>query len=248
MIKVIIAMELRIGILECDHAIPELRDEHGDYSDMFADLVSAEHTAIEYSLYDLTADQFPVDISACDAYIVTGSKIGVYEDLPWINKAKDLVRKLYDNKIPTIGICFGHQLIAESLGGKVVKADDKGRGLGVQTWDIKSKPEWMGDFLSASLSLNACHQDQIIELPGNSELIAGSDFCPIAGFQIGTMLGIQGHPEFNKEYTKYLFDKYEDTLDLETKNITLDSFEKTADSKIVGAWMLDFIQSRLKSV
>ena len=141
-------MDIRIGILECDHVAPELRGDYGDYHEMFADLVQAQDNSIEFCTYDLIEDSFPVDIHACDAYIITGSKFGVYEDIAWIHKAKQLVKRLYNAKIPTIGICFGHQLIAEALGGKVVKATDKGRGLGVQTWEITSNPKWMGDATS----------------------------------------------------------------------------------------------------
>jgi len=238
-------MELRIGILECDHVDPTLMDKYGDYQEMFADLVQTQDNSIEISVYDLIDDQFPVDLHACDAYIITGSKFGVYEDLPWIQKAKQLVKRLYDANIPTIGICFGHQLIAQSLGGKVIKAEDKGRGLGIQAWEIKSAPKWMGELSSESLSLNACHQDQVIEMPTDSELLVSSDFCPIAGFQTGAMLGIQGHPEFNYDYTKYLFDKHQESLDVESRSTALDSFKLKPNSDIVGAWMVNFIKSRI---
>jgi len=220
-------------------------DRHGDYHDMFAELVQTQDKAIGISVYDLIADKFPEDLNACDAYIITGSKFGVYEDIPWIKKAKQLVKQLYGANIPTIGICFGHQLIAESLGGKVIKAEDKGRGLGVQAWEIKSAPKWMGELSSDSFSLNACHQDQVIEMPADSELLVGSEFCPIAGFQTGPMLGIQGHPEFDLDYTKYLFDKHQETLDIESKSIALDSFKQKPNSDMVGAWMVNFIKNHV---
>ena len=238
-------MELRIGILECDHVVPALMDKYGDYHKMFADLVQTQDSDIEISVYDLIADQFPVDLTACDAYIITGSKFGVYDDVSWIKKAKQLVKHLYAANVPTIGICFGHQLIAESLGGKVIKAEDKGRGLGVQTWEIKSAPKWMGKLSSDSFSLNACHQDQVIEMPAESELLVGSEFCPIAGFQTGSMLGIQGHPEFDQNYTEYLFDKYEDSLDDESRKTVFDSFKQNPNSDVVGDWMVNFVKSRI---
>ncbi len=243
----IITMDLRIGILECDHVDPDLRDTYGDYDEMIANLVHTQDNSIEFSVYDLIAEQFPVDLNACDAYIITGSRFGVYEDLPWINKAKDLVKKLHKDNIPTVGICFGHQLIAESLGGKVVKAEDKGRGLGVQTWYINSQAQWMSDSSIDPLSLNACHQDQVIQLPADSELLLSSNFCPIAGFQKDNMLGIQGHPEFDTEYTDYLFNKHKGTLNKEAAKKSKDSFKIPADSNVVGAWMVNFIKSALKT-
>ena len=241
-------MEIRIGILECDHVDSDLQDKYGDYHEMFADLVLAQDSSIEFSIYDLINDHFPVDIIACDAYIITGSRFGVYEDIPWINKAKELIKRLYEAKIPTVGICFGHQLIAASLGGKVIKAEDKGRGLGVQTWEIKSNPEWMNNELTGNLSLNACHQDQVVELPENSKVLVGSDFCPIAGFQNNSMLGIQGHPEFDTEYTDYLFNKHKETLDEQATQKSKDSFATPANSNFVGAWMVNFIKSELSAI
>lgn len=238
-------MELRIGILECDHIDPELKDKYGDYQEMFDDLVHLQDKDIQLSVYDLTVGQLPLDLNACDAYIITGSRYGVYEDIPWIFDAKQLVKRIYEAKIPTIGICFGHQLIAESLGGKVIRARDKGYGLGVQSWEIISTPAWMGETGVTSISLNACHQDQVIKMPDNSELLVSSDFCPIAGFQVGTMLGIQGHPEFDYEYTDYLFKKHKDSLDKEIRRETFDSLEKKPDSNLAGAWMVNFIKDQI---
>lgn len=240
-------MDLRIGILECDHVDNDLRDKYDDYHEMFADLVHAQDSTIEFSVYDLINDHFPVDLSACDAYIISGSRYGVYEDIPWIHKAKELVVKLYEAKIPTIGICFGHQLIAESLGGKVVKAEDKGRGLGVQTWEITTQSNWMTDTSAKSLALNACHQDQVIKLPIDSDVLLSSDFCPIAGFQKDSVLGIQGHPEFDTEYTEYLFDKHKATLSKEAFIEAKNSFITPANSGFIGSWMVNFIKYQLNN-
>ena len=241
-------MNLQIGILECDHVDLALQDTYGDYHQMFADFISWQDSSIEFKVYDLTEGQKPHDLNECDAYIITGSRVGVYEDYVWIKSAMQLVKKLYEANIPTIGICFGHQLIAQALGGKVVKAEDKGRGLGVQTWNIKNSPKWMKNFSSETLSLNACHQDQVIKMPKDSQLLVSSDFCPIAAYQTGPMLGIQGHPEFDYNYTKYLFDKHQATLNEESKNTAAYSFKQKPDSNTVGAWMFDFIKSRLTAM
>jgi len=238
-------MALTIGILVCDHVAPEKLGEHGDYDSMFESLIQRDDKSIQFTIYDLIADQFPIDLSACDAYIITGSQFGVYEDIPWIHKAKQLVQQLYKAEIPTIGICFGHQLIAEALGGKVIKAEDKGLGLGVQTWEITHKENWMGHSNDATLSLNACHQDQVIELPENSEKLLSSNFCPIAGFQTHSMLGIQGHPEFDYAYTKYLVDYYEDTLNDQEKAKIEQSFKNKPQSQLVSRWMVNFIKDSL---
>ncbi len=237
-------MEIRIGILQCDHVDPDLNDEHGDYADMFSQLMLKQDDQLEISLYDLPNDLFPIDLNACDGYIITGSRHSAYDDIPWIHRAKILVQDLYKAKIPTIGICFGHQIIAEALGGKVEKAEEKGWGVGVHQWEIKNKTEWMSEGKDdSSLSLLASHQDQVVKMPEDSTLIASSDFCPIAGFQTGSMLAMQGHPEFSANYTEALISSRLDRIDKNTSSEALSSLSENVDSMRVGAWMIEFIKS-----
>jgi GMP synthase-like glutamine amidotransferase len=217
----------------------------GDYPEMFAALLQAQDASLKVRTYDLIFGQLPEDIHTCDAYIITGSRFGVYEDIPWIHEAKKLVKRIYDAKIPTIGICFGHQLIASALGGDVIKAENKGHALGVQTWEIVDQPEWMDNSSLTTLSLNASHQDQVIKLPKGGKLFAGSDFCPIAGFQIDSMLTFQGHPEFDRAYTEYLVKKHESKLDSVTLEKTMGSLDNIPNSNTVGSWMVQFIKSVL---
>ncbi len=232
---------MRIGLLQCDHVADDLIDINGDYQDMFSDLVHTQDNDIEMSIYDLTADQFPVDLHACDGYIITGSQFSAYDDITWIHKAKSLIQNLFDAKIPTIGICFGHQLIAESLGGKVEKSS-KGWGIGVQHWELTNKQEWMADKPLDDLSLLASHQDQVVELPEDSNVIASSDFCPIAGFQTGSMLTFQGHPEFSKKYNEALFTKRIERIGDKTVEKAKATIKEEIDSDTVGAWMVEFIR------
>ncbi|MEE9445161.1 MAG: gamma-glutamyl-gamma-aminobutyrate hydrolase family protein [Cocleimonas sp.] len=235
-------MSLRIGLLQCDHVADELIDSHGDYQDMFSDLLHAQDQDIEVAIYDLTANNFPIDLRACDGYIITGSQFSAYDDIPWIHKAKLLVTDLYQANIPTIGICFGHQLIAESLGGKVEKAIDKGWGVGVQGWGIKNPSEWMGEDAPANFSLRASHQDQVVKMPDDSKLYASSGFCPIAGFQTGKhFLTMQGHPEYSKEYTNALIEKRVDRIGKGVVEVAQKSLENDVDNSSVGAWMVAFI-------
>jgi len=235
-------MSLRIGLLQCDHVANDLIDIHGNYPEMFENMLLAADPDIEMAVYDLTADLFPVDLNACDAYIITGSQFSVYEDIPWINKAKQLINDLYRAKIPTIGICFGHQLIAESLGGKVNKVADKGWGVGVHYWEVTENQEWMGKKPPESFALRASHQDQVTELPPNAKLFASSEFCPIAGFQTGDhVLSFQGHPEFSKEYAKALINKRVERIGEEVSQKAIESLKEEVHSETVGNWILGFI-------
>jgi GMP synthase-like glutamine amidotransferase len=237
-------MSLRVGLLQCDHVADDLVNAHGDYQDMFSDLLHTQDQDIEVAVYDLTAGNFPIDLDACDGYIITGSQFSAYDDIPWIHKAKRLITNLYGANIPTIGICFGHQLIAESLGGKVEKAIDKGWGVGVQNWEIKNKRKWMGNDSPADFSLRASHQDQVVEMPADSILYASSEFCPIAGFQAGKyFLSMQGHPEFSREYTNALIEKRVDRIGKDVVEVAQRSLKRDVDNNRVAAWMVAFIKN-----
>jgi GMP synthase-like glutamine amidotransferase len=236
-------MEIRVGILQCDHVADGLIKDHGDYQNMFTDLIQSEDADIEISVYDLTNDQFPIDLKACDGYLITGSKFSVFDDIPWIHKAKSLVRELYKAHIPTIGICFGHQLIAEALGGKVDRATDKGWGVGVHEWQVKNQQQWMNKKPLESISMRASHQDQVIRMPEDATLIAGSNFCPIAGFQMNSMVTFQGHPEFSKEYLLDLIENRLDRIDQKTAHSAIKSLANAVDAKTVATWMVDFIKN-----
>ncbi len=216
-------MEIRIGILQCDHVADNLIDDHGDYNDMFTDLFLFEDRDIEISIYDLTAGQFPIDLQTCDGYLITGSQFSAFDDIPWIHQAKSLVNALYQARIPTIGICFGHQLIAEALGGKVERAKDKGWGVGVHEWQVKNQQPWMNKKALVSISMRASHQDQVVKMPEKATHLVGSDFCPIAGFQTNSIITFQGHPEFSKEYSQALLENRLDRIDQKTANTAIES-------------------------
>jgi len=237
-------MILRIGLLQCDHVADDLISTHGNYPEIFEDMLLAADPNIEMAVYDLTSNLFPVELDACDAYIITGSQFSVYDDIPWIHKAKQLVNDLYQAKIPTIGICFGHQLIAEALGGKVNKATDKGWGVGVQYWQVKKKHDWMGAVAPDSFALRASHQDQVTKLPPNATLFAGSEFCPIAGFQSSDhFLSFQGHPEFTQDYAKALIQKRIKRIGEQASQVALKSLKDKVDADIVRTWIVQFIKN-----
>lgn len=243
-------MNIRIGLLQCDHVANDLQDIHGNYPEIFETLFLSVDPDIEMVVYDLTSDQFPVELTACDGYLITGSQFSVYDDIPWIKKAKKLIKNIDQAKIPTVGICFGHQLIAESLGGKVSKASDKGWGVGVHSWDIQeNNNDWMEEDAPQSFALRASHQDQVTTLPPNAKILASSNFCPIAGFQISNhVLSFQGHPEFSKDYTKALMSKRIDRIGEETFQNAVQSLQKDVHSKMVVAWIIKFIHKNTISV
>ena len=110
---------MNVGLLECDHVLEKFRHIAGDYRDMFAVWLPQ----FELQAFDVRNGEFPSSVDACDAYLTTGSRFSAYDDEAWIQQLKDFVRQLHEAEKPFVGICFGHQVLAEALGGKVEKAE-----------------------------------------------------------------------------------------------------------------------------
>ncbi len=189
-----------IGIFQVGKVPDELIEVYGSYAEMFVALLSDKESTFEFRIYEACDGEFPQDINECDGWIITGSKNGVYEELSWISILGCLIVDIYRAKQPLVGICFGHQIIAQSLGG-VVEKSNKGWGIGLDTYSLDNKADWMGD-ISDEITLNIIHQDQVVKPPGGAIVYASSDFCENAGFYINNnILTIQGHPEFLVEFT-----------------------------------------------
>ena len=194
---------MKIGILLVGRASEDLVDKYGTYAEMLINLINSDEKLFEFKTFNILDGIFPLNHNDCDGWIVTGSPHGVYEEHSWIPIVSQLIRDIYDNKLPIFGVCFGHQLIAQALGGNVEKST-KGWGLGLHTYQINNKTNYMGN-LSSEVTLNICHQDQVLSPPNGATVYAKSDFCENAGFYIkDKVLTMQAHPEFLVDFIKAL--------------------------------------------
>lgn len=178
-----------IGILQPGHAPDELAAALGDYDACFRTLLAGP--GFSFTTFDVEAGRFPEGPEAADAWLITGSRHGVYEDHLWLPVLEDLVRAIHQSKRPLIGVCFGHQVIAQALGGRVERTP-KGFTAGPQTYR---------GFGHEKLVLNAWHQDQVTTAPKGLEVVARSPGCPVAGLHLpGRVLTCQPHPEIDPNY------------------------------------------------
>lgn len=199
------AAELNIGLLLCDDVPEDGRERFGDYMGMFSRGVGAVDPAIRLTPYNAYLGELPKAPGDHDGYLISGSGASVFDDLDWIREAMAFVRRCRDDAVPMVGICFGHQLIAHALGGKTVRSDN-GWGFGIHSARLTANPDWIGAD-NPEFKLVVIHQDQVVELPPGFSTIGSNDFCPnsvITDHRL--MLGIQGHPEFSKDYCAYRAD------------------------------------------
>lgn len=179
---------MKIGILQTGHAPDELLPTNGDYDRLFQRLLDGN--GFEFTTYNVVDMEFPASITDCDGWLITGSKHGAYEDHPFIPPLEAFIRDVYAADIPLVGICFGHQIIAQALGGTVEKFTG-GWAVGHQTYD------WNGE----RIALNAWHQDQVIAIPKDAQVIASNDFCAAAALVYGKRaFTTQPHPEFDTDF------------------------------------------------
>lgn len=240
-----------LGILLCDDVRPELQPKHGNYPAMFSDLFGHVDPSVRLNFYRVIDGQYPEALDECDAYISSGSKFGVNDEIKWVSVFESFVHQLYQQHIPFIGICFGHQMIARALGGEVCRSD-KGWGIGAANVRFNheevSQHSWLTE-PQGSYSLLVSHQDQIMEPPEDTIVLAGSEFCPYAMIQVGShFLGIQGHPEFTPAYSNDLIHLRRDSYPATTVNTALSSLEQKTDHLCVTQWILNFIKLRHISV
>ena len=235
---------MKIGILATGITPDSLLDQHGSYADMVAQLITDSGFSFEFETYDVRDDVFPVSVTDCDGWIITGSKFNVYQNLPWMQRLKRLVLDAYEAGRPVVGICFGHQIIAEAFGGKVEKCAD-GWGIGLQSYQLIGNSHYP-DPETDQFTINAIHLDQVVEVPENAEVIATSEFCKYAALAYGErILTMQSHPEFSLDYEQALLETNKGiSLPVEVAEKGLASVREPGvgtDSLTVARWMAEFL-------
>lgn len=237
---------MKIGILETGLPPEELSDVYGKYSEMFVNFVGDDDKTFSFEIFTVVEDQFPESIDACDGYLITGSKFSAYEDLPWIHRLKSLIQEIHQAKLPMIGVCFGHQVIAEALGGKVEKFKG-GWGVGIHQYTIdQALPDVIPES-QKTLTINAFHQDQVSVLPEGAEPFASSEFCEYAGLVYGDkILTVQAHPEFTIPFTDALVSSDRaDAVPADTRQTALNKLkapDATLDSGVLSQMMQNFFR------
>lgn len=213
---------MRIGILQCGQAPAELKQDMGDYPDMFVRLLDGR--GFEFRNYHVEAMDFPASVHDADGWLLTGSRHGTYEEHAFIPPLEDFIRRAYAAGVPLVGICFGHQIIAQALGGRVEKFPG-GWSIGPQDYDFDGE----------TVTLNAWHQDQVVERPQDAQVVASSGFCTNAALVYGDRaFTVQAHPEFDDAMIHGLIEHRSDTVPSELVAEALTHMDDAAQSKLIA--------------
>lgn len=230
---------MRIGILQTDSVLDDFQPEFGNYPAMFRGLLALE-PSITFADYDVQRGCYPDTPAECDAYLITGSRKSVYDDEAWIHRLRDYVVELHQARQKLVGICFGHQMVAEALGGKTEPAK-VGWRVGVSPNTVVKQEDFMDPAVD-TFNLIFSHKDQVSRLPTGAEILATSPGCPIAMFRLENhILAFQGHPEFCKGYSRALMDFREDVLGPVTYGQGIESLGLDTHENTVARWILNFI-------
>lgn len=272
-----------IGVVETGLTPDELKSQYPDYGAMISQwlqpatdaALSGSGRTIGYTrISPIRGEMFP-GVDQFDGYIYSGSKHGVYDDIPWIEPMMTFIRDVADAKIPQLGICFGHQVMAQALGGKAEKST-RGWGCGIQTYALdtaerataRNEPQAAqqafggavgSDFVNGaahlpndnrtmSLSVLLLHQDQVTQIPPNTQVIGGNEFCPFGALRYldTPAISVQFHPEFDNRYLTELLNLRGGTvIDKTVAESAVASLTRAPDNDKVAAWCAEFIIDNL---
>lgn len=210
-----------ILIIKCGETYPEIKLKHDDFEEWI--IKQSNLPKKVFKIYNITEEEQPRHPSEYIAAIITGSHSNVNQRLPWIRHLKNWIISARYSNTPVLGICFGHQIIAEALGGKAIM-NPNGPSIGAKL--IKLTDQGIKDplFINVgttfeSYKLNSFY---VSKLPLGAKLLAQNEALEIEAFKLEKIYGIQFHPDFNSEimqmYSNIIKHRNNDKIRVTLKN------------------------------
>ncbi|MFL6856520.1 MAG: glutamine amidotransferase-related protein [Allosphingosinicella sp.] len=226
-----------VAILVAGEPPAGLAERFGRYDAMFERLLGPGFRAASY---DVRAGELPARPDAHAACLITGSPAGVYDPLPWIAPLEAFLREA-KGRTRLVGICFGHQVMAEAFGGHVEKSA-RGWGVGLQHYEVEARPDWMAD-APERIAVPVSHQDQIVRQPPATRVLAGSAFSPFGmlAWDDQPAMSMQFHPEFEPAFSRALIEARRELLP--DPDAAIASLDAPDDRALVAQWIRRFLRT-----
>jgi GMP synthase-like glutamine amidotransferase len=219
---------------------------HPDDAQKVITALQAVRPGWAYHAWAARDGELPPDPLAADAWVLTGSVASVTQPEPWMERAADALRQRHAAGRALVGLCFGHQLIAQALGGAVSRNAD-GFRLGVAQTALAAQEPWMDPPLPR-LSLFAAHEDQVRQAPPGARVLGGSVHCPVSAYAIGRhVLCTQYHPELTRPFMRDLLASFGHKFGASVVAQAAAEIEQSVDAETFMRWTAQFIERSLQA-
>ena len=179
-----------------------------------------------------------------DGFVVTGSRASVYWDREWIGRLKAWVRDAVEGGLPALGICYGHQLLADVLGGRVEDMGEYEIGYRAVRQSHESR---LLDGIDEEFTVFTTHSDRVVAPPPGATVFARNDYG-IHGFRKDRAFGVQFHPEYDMETAETVTRGKDDQLTQERiqsvlNGVTPETYDRACEAKRLFDNFLDYVDT-----
>lgn len=233
---------MKLTIIQTGDVPAPLRERFGPYPAMFERMFAEACVDFDYAVVRALEGEPLPDPASLEAVLIPGAAAGVYDDLAWLDPLRDFIRAACAARTPLLGVCFGHQIMADALGGEVRKSE-KGWGLGRHVYAVVDRPGFLdGD--AAAFAVACSHQDQVMVPAPDADVFLASEFTPNAGlfYRNGAAVSVQPHPEFTDDYLLALAELRRGRAPDAVIEAALASLERPSDSRELAGYLGAFLR------
>ena len=236
---------MRVAILVCSTDSSGFSEQFPNDGEKFVALFGPIRPDWSFHAVPVVDDVLPGLVEDYDAYIVTGSPKSNTASDPWVARLHAFIRKVHAKRVPMLGICFGHQAIAEALGGRLQpnpgESETESFHVGVAAMRVCAREGWMEPWRD-TLRLYTAHSEQVTNMPAGARLLAWHPRCPVAMMAVDDhMLSVEFHPESYRDFMRAMIVSRADELDGAFVEEKLHEVEGETDGPVLAGWMASWL-------